>query len=72
MPENQEPARRLGQDDPLRGEFTEGKALTDEEIRRAGISREGTLGSIGYRIGRNAGETVISNMRNGTIDERQA
>ncbi len=72
MPENQEPARRLGQDDPLRGEFTDGKALTDEEIRRAGISREGTLGSIGYRIGRNAGETVISNMRNGTIDERQA
>ncbi|MCD7799157.1 MAG: hypothetical protein LUG84_07110 [Akkermansiaceae bacterium] len=56
----------------MRGEFTEGKALTDEEIRRAGISREGTLGSIGYRIGRNAGETVISNMRNGTIDERQA
>ncbi|MCC8021102.1 MAG: hypothetical protein LIO63_03875, partial [Akkermansia sp.] len=56
----------------VRGEFTEGKALTDEEIRRAGISREGTLGSIGYRIGRNAGETVISNMRNGTIDERQA
>ncbi|MCD8069764.1 MAG: hypothetical protein LUE08_00035, partial [Akkermansiaceae bacterium] len=56
----------------VRGEFTEGKALTDEEIQRAGISREGTLGSIGYRIGRNAGETVISNMRNGTIDERQA
>lgn len=56
----------------VRGEFTEGRALSDEEAARAGIARTGTLGAMGYRIGRNAGNSVIDALRNGRIDDRTA
>lgn len=56
----------------VRGEFTEGRALSDEDVTRAGITREGKMGSIGYRIGRRAGEAVMDAFRNGVIDEREA
>ena len=56
----------------VRGEFTEGRALSDEEAARAGIDRTGSLGAMGYRIGRNAGSSVIDALRNGRIDDRTA
>lgn len=56
----------------VRGEFTEGRALSDEEAARAGIALTGTLGAMGYRIGRNAGNSVIDALRNGRIDDRTA
>lgn len=56
----------------VRGEFTEGRALGDDEVARAGITREGKMGSVGYRIGRRAGEAVMDAFRNGVIDEREA
>ncbi len=56
----------------VRGEFTGGKPLSNEEVERAGITREGKLGSIGFRIGRRAGESVMDALRNGTIDDRVA
>lgn len=56
----------------VRGEFTGGKPLTNEEVERAGITREGKLGSIGFRIGRRAGESVMDALRNGKIDDRVA
>ena len=56
----------------VRGEFTDGKPLSDEQVERAGITREGKLGSIGFRIGRRAGESVMDALRNGQIDDRVA
>lgn len=56
----------------VRGEFTGGKPLSNEEVERAGITREGKLGSIGFRIGRRAGESVMDALRNGAIDDRVA
>ena len=56
----------------VRGEFTGGKPLSNEEVERAGITREGKLGSIGFRIGRRAGESVMDALRNGKIDDRVA
>lgn len=56
----------------VRGEFTEGVPLTNEQVERAGIDREGKLGSIGFRIGRRAGESVMDALRNGKIDDRVA
>lgn len=56
----------------VRGEFTGGKPLSNEEVERAGITREGKLGSIGFRIGRRAGEYVMDALRNGAIDDRVA
>ncbi len=56
----------------VRGEFSGGVPLTNEEAERAGITREGKLGSIGYRIGRRAGESVMDALRNGRIDDRVA
>lgn len=44
-----------------------------EAVRQvAGITREGKLGSIGFRIGRRAGESVMDALRNGLVDERVA
>ncbi len=56
----------------VRGEFSGGVPLTNEEAERAGITREGKLGSIGFRIGRRAGESVMDALRNGRIDDRAA
>ncbi len=56
----------------VRGEFTGGKPLSNEEVERAGITREGKLGSIGFRIGRRAGDSVMDALRNGAIDDRVA
>ncbi len=56
----------------VRGEFTEGRTLSDDEAARAGIDRAGSLGAMGYRIGRNAGGSVIDALRNGRIDDRTA
>lgn len=56
----------------VRGEFTDGKPLSDEQVERAGITREGKLGSIGFRIGRRAGDSVMDALRNGQIDDRVA
>ena len=56
----------------VRGEFTDGKPLSDEQVERAGITREGKLGSIGFRIGRRAGESVMDALRNGQIDDQVA
>lgn len=56
----------------VRGEFSEGVALTDTQVARAGLSREGTAGAKGYRIGRNAGESVMTALRNGTIEASDA
>lgn len=56
----------------VRGEFTDGKPLSNEEVEQAGIDREGKLGSIGLRIGRRAGESVLDALRNGKIDDRVA
>ncbi len=56
----------------VRGEFTDGRTLTEEEISRSGIAREGKLGHDGYLIGRNAGESVMEALRNGRIDTSDA
>lgn len=56
----------------VRGEFTDGTPLSNEQVERAGITREGKLGSIGFRIGRRAGDSVMDALRNGAIDDRVA
>lgn len=56
----------------VRGEFTDGKALTDEQVERAGIAREGKAGSKGLRIGRRGTDAVLDALRNGKITEDEA
>lgn len=56
----------------VRGEYTGGTPLTDEEVARAGIDRKGKMGSVGYQIGREAGDSVMDALRNGLIDDREA
>lgn len=56
----------------VRGEWTDGRALSNEEVERAGIDREGKMGSVGLKIGRNAGESVMDALRNGLIDDKDA
>ncbi len=56
----------------VRGEYTGGRRLTDEEVARAGIDRRGKMGSVGYQIGRDAGDGVMDALRNGLIDDREA
>ncbi len=56
----------------VRGDFTDGTPLSNEQVERAGITREGKLGSIGFRIGRRAGDSVMDALRNGAIDDRVA
>lgn len=56
----------------VRGEYTGGKPLTDVEVARAGIDRKGKMGSVGYQIGRDAGDSVMDALRNGLIDDREA
>ena len=57
----------------VRGEFAEDKQpLTDAQVTAAGIAREGKIGSIGYRIGRNACESVMDALRNKVIEDSDA
>ena len=56
----------------VRGEFTGGEALTEAQVARVGMAREGKLGAIGLRIGRNAGESVMDALRNGKIEDSEA
>jgi len=56
----------------VRGEFSDGVVLTDEQALKAGLARKGTLGAIGFLIGRRAGESVMNALRNGKINDRDA
>lgn len=56
----------------VRGEWTGGSPLTEEQVARAGIDRKGKMGAVGYRIGRDAGDSVMDALRNGLIDDRDA
>ena len=57
----------------VRGEFAEDKQpLTDAQVTAAGIAREGKIGSIGYRIGRNACDSVMDALRNKVIEDSDA
>ncbi len=57
----------------VRGEFAEDKQqLTDAQVTAAGIAREGKIGSIGYRIGRHACESVMDALRNKVIEDSDA
>ncbi len=57
----------------VRGEFAEDKQqLTDAQVTAAGIAREGKIGSIGYRIGRHACESVMDALRNKVIEDTDA
>ena len=57
----------------VRGEFAEDKQpLTDAQVTAAGIAREGKIGSIGYRIGRHACESVMDALRDKAIEDSDA
>ena len=57
----------------VRGEFAEDKQpLTDAQVTAAGIAREGKIGSIGYRIGRHACDSVMDALRDKAIEDSDA
>jgi len=56
----------------VRGEWNGGRALSDEEIARAGIARKGKAGAIGCEIARKGSQAVVDAWRNGALTEQQA